>query len=378
MNNFDFFNPVHVVFGKGTISRLADLIPADARIMMIYGGGSIRKNGVYDQVKSALAGRTLTEFEGIEPNPRYETCMKCVEQARNEKTNFLLAVGGGSVLDGVKFIAAAIPWTHSDPWQILTGQGDKIKAAIPLGAVITLPATGSEMNSFAVISRGETKEKFAFGHKSVFPQFSIIDPQATYTLPRTQTVNGIVDTFVHVMEQYATYDVNAPVQDRFSEGIIKTLIEEAPKVLAQPEDYDARANLFWASTMALNGLIGSGVPQDWSTHMIGHELTALYGLDHAQTLAIVLPRLWTHTLKQKEQKLTRLGREVFGVATAPEAITKSEDFFHSLGMKTRLADYSISAKEAAEEIRRRFSERDTTIGETQLKAQDAYEILLRC
>jgi len=362
MLNFSYCNPVRVVFGKDVIAELAELVPAGSKTLMIYGGGSIFKNGVHAQVKNALANVTLVEFGGIEPNPHYETCMKAVELARKEKIDFLLAVGGGSVVDATKFIAAAIPFTQGDPWQILAGQ-TPIESAVPFGCVITLPATGSEMNCNSVISRESTHEKLYFGSPLVYPAFSVIDPQTTFTLPVRQTVNGIVDTFVHVMEQYMTFDVNAPLQDRLSESIIKTLIEESPKVLANPNDYDVRANLFWCSTLGLNGVIGCGVVQDWATHMIGHELTALYGLDHAVTLAIVMPQLWRHQLANKKDKLTRFGREVFGVSTAEAAIEKTEAFFHSLGVKTTLAEYNVSAKDAAAEVSKRFSNRGWAMGE---------------
>ena len=308
MLNFSYCNPVNIVFGKETISELSHLVPPGVKVMMTYGGGSIFKNGVYDQVKKALSRFTVVEFGGIEPNPHYETCMKAVEIARKEKVGFLLAVGGGSVLDGTKFIAAAIKWTAGDPWKILQDHSIRLAEAVPLGSVITLPATGSEMNCGAVITRAEAKDKLFFGDPLVYPKFSIIDPQVTYSLPTKQTVNGIVDTFVHVMEQYMTYNVNSPLQDHLAEGIIRTLIEESPKVLANPNDYDARANLFWASTLGLNGLIACGVPQDWATHMIGHELTAAYGLDHGVTLAIVMPELWRFKLADKKEKLTKFGQ----------------------------------------------------------------------
>jgi NADP-dependent alcohol dehydrogenase len=363
MLNFNYYNPVRVVFGKDTIAELPHLLPAGVKIMMTYGGGSIFKNGVYDQVKKALKNFSMVEFGGIEPNPHYETCMKAVELAKKENVGFLLAVGGGSVLDGTKFIAAAISWKQGDPWKILTNLDKPLTAAIPLGSVITLPATGSEMNCSSVVSRAETKEKFFFADPMVYPKFSVIDPQATFSLPTKQTVNGIVDTYVHVMEQYLTFDVNTPLQDRLAEGIIKTLIEESPKVLANPKDYDGRANLFWCATMGLNGVIACGVAQDWATHMIGHELTAIYGLDHGVTLAIVMPELWRYKFADKKAKLAKLGKEVFGVDSGEAAIEKTEAFFHSIGMKTKLADYGVSAKDAAEQVKKRFNDRGSRFGE---------------
>jgi NADP-dependent alcohol dehydrogenase len=379
MFNFTYCNPVNIIFGKDTIRELRHLLPAGVKIMMTYGGGSIFKNGVYDQVKKAISGFDVIEFGGIEPNPHYETCMKAVGLARKEKIGFLLAVGGGSVLDGTKFIAAAVKWTKGDPWQFLEDHSIKLTDALPLGSVITLPATGSEMNCGAVVTRAETKTKLFFGSQVVYPKFSIIDPQVTYSLPIKQTVNGIVDTFVHVMEQYMTYNVNSPLQDHLSEAIIKTLIEESPKVLANPRDYDVRANLFWASTLGLNGLIACGVPQDWATHMIGHELTAAYGLDHGVTLAIVLPQLWRYKMADKKEKLEKFGKIMFGVDSAEAAIQKVEEFFHSIGMKTRLADYGVDAAAAADEVRKRFMAAGYHFGEKgDIDAEAAYAIVAGC
>ncbi|MBW4556174.1 MAG: iron-containing alcohol dehydrogenase [Trichormus sp. ATA11-4-KO1] len=345
MENFVFYNPVKILFGKGQIANIAAEIPADARILVTYGGGSIKTNGVYDQVKLALAGRNVTEFGGIEPNPHLETLLKAVEVVRKEGIDFLLAVGGGSVLDGTKFIAAAVPFV-GDPWDILAKQAS-VTAAVPFGAVLTLPATGSEMNTNSVVTKWETQEKLYFSSPLVFPRFSVLDPETTFSLPPRQISNGIVDAYTHVMEQYLTYPVNAPLQDRMAESILKTLIEEGPKTLANPQDYDARANVMWCATMALNGLIGVGVPQDWATHMIGHELTALHGLDHAQTLAIVLPSTLTIRRDRKWQKLLQYAERVWGIVDGSEetritdAIAQTRNFFESVGVRTRLADYGV-------------------------------------
>lgn len=345
MENFIFYNPVKILFGKGQIANIAAEIPADARILVTYGGGSIKTNGVYDQVKLALAGRNVTEFGGIEPNPHLETLLKAVEVVRKEGIDFLLAVGGGSVLDGTKFIAAAVPFV-GDPWDILAKQAS-VTAAVPFGAVLTLPAIGSEMNTNSVVTKWETQEKLYFSSPLVFPRFSVLDPETTFSLPPRQISNGIVDAYTHVMEQYLTYPVNAPLQDRMAESILKTLIEEGPKTLANPQDYDARANVMWCATMALNGLIGVGVPQDWATHMIGHELTALHGLDHAQTLAIVLPSTLTIRRDRKWQKLLQYAERVWGIVDGSEetritdAIAQTRNFFESVGVRTRLADYGV-------------------------------------
>lgn len=345
MENFVFYNPVKILFGKGQIANIAAEIPAEAKILITYGGGSIKTNGVYDQVKAALAGRNVFEFGGIEPNPHLETLLKAVELIRKEGIDFILAVGGGSVVDGTKFIAAAVPF-KGDPWDILAKDAP-VTAALPFGAVLTLPATGSEMNTGSVVTKWETREKLFFDSPLVFPRFSVLDPETTYSLPPRQISNGIVDAYTHVMEQYLTYPANAPLQDRLAESILKTLIEEGPKTLANPQDYDARANLVWSATLALNGLIGAGVPQDWTTHMIGHELTALHGLDHAQTLAVVLPSTLSIKRDRKWQKLLQYGERVWGIVEGDEeervnlAIAKTRNFFESVGVRTRLSDYGV-------------------------------------
>lgn len=381
MNNFVYHNPVRIVFGKRTIAKLTELIPAQRRILMTYGGGSIKQNGVYDQVREALAGRDLLEFGGIEPNPVYETLMKAVEVCRREKVDYLLSVGGGSVLDGTKFIALAVYFAQGDPWDILAKDAPADRA-LPIGCVLTLPATGSEMNMFSVVSRKSTREKLAFANPQVFPQFSVLDPETTFTLPERQVVNGVADAFAHVMEQYLTYPSAAPLQDRQAEAIVLTLIEEGPKVLKNPRDYDIRANLMWAATQALNGLIACGVPQDWTTHMIGHELTALYGLDHAQTLVVVMPAVWKHQQSPKAAKLRQYAERIWGIPPGPDqavqAIQKTEDFFRSLGMKTRLSEYGIGA-DRFEEIGRRLQDRGAKLGEHgAIGAPEIVEILRLC
>ncbi|WP_105736023.1 alcohol dehydrogenase [Cronobacter dublinensis] len=348
MNNFNLHNPTHIAFGKGSISELRSLIPADSRVLITYGGGSVKKTGVLDQVYSALNGLDVLEFGGIEPNPSYETLMNAVELVRKEKVTFLLAVGGGSVLDGTKFIAAAAHYTAaSDPWHILETRGSDITDAIPMGSVLTLPATGSESNKGAVVSRRATGDKQAFHSPFVQPRFAILDPVYTYTLPPRQVANGVVDAFVHTVEQYVTYPVNAKIQDRFAEGILLTLIEEGPKALKEPENYDVRANLMWAATQALNGLIGAGVPQDWATHMLGHELTAMHGLDHAQTLAVVLPALWNEKRNEKRAKLLQYAGRVWNITEGSDderidaAIAATRRFFETMGAPTRLSDYGL-------------------------------------
>ena len=348
MNNFTLHTPTKILFGQGQIAQLREQLPSDARVMITYGGGSVVRSGLLEQICSELAGFTLFEFGGIEPNPAYETLMGAVELARAERVDFLLAVGGGSVLDGTKFIAAAAHYDLAkDPWHILETVGSEVRSAIPLGSVLTLPATGSEMNMGAVITRRSSGDKVHFFSPFVMPRFAVLDPVLTYTLPERQVANGVVDAFVHIVEQYLTYPVNAKVQDRFAEGLLLTLIEEGPKALAEPHNYEVRANIMWSATMALNGLIGAGVPQDWATHMLGHELTALHGLDHAQTLAVVLPALLQAKRKQKHAKLLQYAERVWGLRSGSEAeriddaIAATRDFFERMGVKTRLRDYGL-------------------------------------
>lgn len=347
MQNFTFHNPTRILFGAGRIADLSREIPAGARVLITYGGGSVVKTGTLAEVKAALKDCTVFEFAGIEPNPHYETLMQAVELARREQIDFLLAVGGGSVIDGTKFIAAAIPFT-GDPWDILAKRAP-VKSAIPFGSVLTLPATGSEMNNGAVITRRASNDKLPFASRHLFPIFSVLDPTKSFTLPPRQVANGIVDAFVHVVEQYITYPSDAKVQDRFAEGLLLTLIEEGPKALSDPENYAVRANLMWTATLALNGLIAAGVPQDWATHMLGHEITVLHGLDHAQTLAIVLPAMLQARRAEKRDKLLQYAERVWGLRDGDaetridQAIEGTRQFFESLQVPTRLADYGIGA-----------------------------------
>jgi NADP-dependent alcohol dehydrogenase len=346
MLNFNFKNQTEILFGKGQIKEARSRLPKDAKVLLLYGGGSIKRNGVYDDVVTLLDGVSYHEFGGVEPNPTLETLMQAVELVKTKQLNFILAVGGGSVIDGAKFVAAAAHF-DGEPWDILA-KGAAFTSALPIGAVLTLPATGSESNGNSVVTNKATAQKRAFGSDMVQPVFAVLDPVYTYSLPLKQVGNGVVDAFVHVIEQYLTYPVNAPLQDRFAEGILQTLLSEGPKALATPEDYDVRANVMWSATMALNGLIGKGVPQDWATHMIGHELTALFGLDHAQTLAIVLPTLMYVQREQKRQKLLQFGQRVFNISSGTEdevvdkTIKATQDFFEHMGVKTRLSDYNLT------------------------------------
>lgn len=364
MNNFVFHNPTKLIFGKGSIAKLAKEIAADKRVMITFGGGSVKKNGVYEQVKEALKGHYTVEFWGIEANPDIDTLRKAIALGREEKIDIILAVGGGSVIDGSKLVSAAIPY-DGDAWELVL-KGRSTWKGIPLATVLTLPATGSEMNSGAVISNRATKEKFAF--YSDYPVFSVLDPEVTYSLPANQVANGIIDTFVHVMEQYLTTTGVSRLMDRWSEGILQTLVEIAPKIRQNQHDYDTMADFMLSATMGLNGFVALGVPQDWATHMIGHELTALHGLSHGHTLAIVLPGTMRVLSGQKGGKIMQHGERVWGITEGSDeeriakTIAKTDEFFRSMGVTTRLSEEGIGEDTIAE-IEKRFNERHVAFGE---------------
>ena len=345
MYNFQYANPTRICFGEGQIATLPELVPAGSRLLVLYGGGSIKQNGVYEQLTQALAGREWLEFPGIGANPQYDQLMEAVDLVKRERIDFLLAVGGGSVVDGTKFVAAAACFEGDDPWEILRDKAP-IKGALPLGCVLTLPATGSESNPAAVVSRGEAK--LSFYNPLVLPRFAVLDPTTTYSLPVRQVGNGVVDAFVHILEQYLTFPVGGEVQDRLAEGLLQVLVDNGPRALTEPTNYQVRANLMWAASLALNGLIGRGVPQDWSTHAIGHQLTALHGLDHAQSLAVVLPSLLREQSAQKQEKLAQFAERVWHsgredrALRIEEAIIRTEQFFQQMGVGTRLADYGLN------------------------------------
>lgn len=366
MKNFSFRNPTKLIFGKGQITELTNLISTEKNIMLTYGGGSIFKNGIYEQVKTALSRHHVSEFGGIEPNPDYSTLMNCVEQCKSKSIDYLLAVGGGSVIDGTKFIASALMW-EGDPWDFVE-KPTILNRAVPLATVLTIPATGSEMNCGAVISRRERKLKLPFFNEACFPQFSILDPTVIYSLPKKQIANGIIDSFVHVAEQYITTPNDALVQEYWSEGIMKTLIDVAPILLENSTDYKACSNFMFAASMALNGFIAMGVEQDWATHLIGQELTALHGLDHGVTLAIVYPAVIKVMREQKHEKLLQYGKRVFSITQGTDeqiinkTIDETENFFRSLGVKTRLSDYNLGTS-TIDEIVKRFDEKKLLLGE---------------
>ncbi len=369
MFNFDFYNPTHIIFGKDRFSDIAGHIPADAKILITYGGGSAKKFGVIDRVMTALEGRAIFEFGGIEPNPRYETLRKAVEIVREQNIDFILAVGGGSVIDGSKFVALAVGYEGDCTDLLKCGFGFvPVNKAVPLGVVLTLPATGSEMNNGAVISYEHGK--YPVMSPLAYPKFSLLDPTLTYTLPKVQVANGIVDAFVHTVEQYITFPVDGRVQDRMAEGILKTLVEIASDSLNKTENYDARANHVWSATMALNGIIAVGVPQDWATHMIGHELTAMFGIDHGQTLAIVYPSLLEIMKEQKRAKLVQYAQRVWDINTGTEdekidlAISKTKEFFESLGIKTKLSEYGVKKEQIKDVVEQLKAHGMTALSET--------------
>ncbi|MBI9040982.1 iron-containing alcohol dehydrogenase [Lutibacter sp.] len=362
MNNFQYKNPTKILFGKNQIENLTTEIPENAKVLMLFGGGSIKKNGVYEQVSKALSNFEVIEFGGIPANPEYDVLMEALAIIKAEKITFLLAVGGGSVIDGTKFLSAAALYEGDEPWDILVKNIRTLKG-MPFGTVLTLPATGSEMNSGAVITRAETKEKFAMGGPGLFPLFSVLDPEVVKSIPQRQIANGLADAFTHVLEQYMTYSVDAKLQDRFAESILQTLIEVAPAILKDPSDYKAASNFMWSCTMALNGLIQQGVPSDWAIHMMGHELTALFGIDHARTLAIITESHYTFNLDSKKDKLAQYAERVWNVNEGTKAekamvgIKKTTEFFHSLDIKTTLSEYTKDYKGTAEIISKRFEER---------------------
>lgn len=363
MKNFQYYNPVRIVFGEGQIKQLSKLVPANANVLITYGGGSAKRTGTLDEVKAALANegnRNIYEFGGIEPNPEFTTLMQAADKVNEHQVDFILAVGGGSVIDGSKFVALVSSLQEADgtvsrdkAWEALVSGCKNLDSAVDLGTVLTIPATGSEMNSGGVINYSERKAKLSFGNPLAYPKFSILDPTKTLTLPERQVMNGIADAFVHVMEQYLTYPVNAKVQDAFAESLLKILITEGIAVKSDPEDLEIRKNIMWTATMALNGLIGTGVPQDWTTHMIGHELTSLHNIDHARTLTIVLPSLMRELKDSKKEKLLQYARNVWNINNDDEqlsdddvietAIVYTEDFFKALGLPINLTDAGLDS-----------------------------------
>lgn len=380
MNNFVFQNPTKLVFGKGEIKRLSKLIDKDKKILMTYGGGSIKRNGVYEQVMQALEGYDIVEFSGIEANPDYSTLMKAVDICKTQNIDFILAVGGGSIIDGTKFIATAAKFEGEDAWDILSKK-ERLPKPMDFASVLTLPATASEMNNGAVISRRDRQEKLAFHNPEGYPKFSILDPDVVLSLPAKQISNGIVDIYAHTLEQYLTTCLDTKVMDRWAESLLLTLIEEAPELLSENPSYDSRANFMLTATMGLNGFISMGVDEDWATHMIGHELTALCGLDHGETLAIVHPGVMDIMRKEKHGKLVQYARRVWNITieneeqAIDEAIERTENFFRSIGKKTRLSEYGIG-DDVIETIVERFKQRGWNVGEHGIVTPEKARLIL--
>lgn len=369
MNNFELYNPTKIIFGKGEIQKIKNEIPKGAKVLVLFGGGSIKKNGIYDQVADALTDYEWTEFGGIPPNPEYEVLLKALEVIKKENITYLLAVGGGSVIDGTKFLSSAALYEGEEPWDILAKK-IRTDVGMPFGTVLTLPATGSEMNSGAVVTRASTQEKYGMGGPGLFPQFSILDPSVVASIPERQIANGLADSFTHVLEQYMTYPVDAILQDRFAESILSSILETAPRIMEDTTNYKSAANFMWNCTMALNGLIQKGVPNDWAIHAMGHELTAFYGIDHARTLAILTKSHYTYNLESKQAKLAQCAERVFGITEgdeqekAEQCIEAIEEFFLSLGIGTTLSSYTKDYEGTAQKIAERFTERGWTgIGE---------------
>lgn len=381
MNSFELYNPTKLIFGMDAYEKIGREIPQDKKILMTYGGGSIFNNGVYEKVKEQLKTHEVIEFGGIEPNPTLETLTKALEIIKHEKIDYLFAVGGGSVIDGTKFLAAAALY-EGEPWDILKKQIRVIKA-LPLATLLTLPATGTESNSGAVITNRSTGEKLGMGGPALFPMVSFLNPEVVRSIPERQLKNGVIDAYVHVLEQYLTYPVGADLQDRFAESILKTLIDISPKLIFEPYEYKTAANFMWSCTMALNGLLNKGVPVDWASHMIGHELTALYEIDHAMTLAIIFPNLWRYKFEGKKEKLAQYGERIFGINSgsmeerANKAIEKTVEWLHSIQVKTELKDYTENYDSTAQYVKDTFEKRNwVSIGDRKdLTPSDAYEIV---
>ena len=385
INSFELLNPTKLIFGKNKIDDLENYISKESKILFLYGQGSIKKNGIYDKVVNSLKNFHFIEFGGIEANPYYETLMQAVQLGKSENCDFILAVGGGSVIDGAKFVAAAMKYEGNDPWDILA-KHIKFTKSIPIGTILTIPATGTEMNGNSVISKKETMEKLAFGSPLSYPKFSILDTNVLKSLPQRQIANGIVDAFVHTTEQYMTYPIGASLQDRFAESILKTLTEAGPKLYEDKNNEDAGADLMFSATMALNGTISAGVPTDWSIHVIGHELTAMFGIDHGRTLAIILPSLYRRKLTDKMLKMSQFAERVWCIKEgsdeqkALKAIEKTEEFFNSLGIQTKLHEYgeNIDVEKFIAHVIDRFNKRGmTNIGENGIIDLADVEAILR-
>lgn len=372
LSDFVYYNPVKIIFGKNKIEELASHIPADKKVLITYGGGSVKRYGTLDRVLEALKDYDVGEFGGIEPNPTYDTCMKAVEKIKDEGFDYILAVGGGSVIDGTKFIAAAAKFDGNPKDIFGKGVGQKlpVTSAVPFGTVLTLPATASEMNDTAVINFKEEKAKISFSNPNVFPQFSILEPELTYTLPKRQLANGITDAFIHIIEQYLTYPVNGMAQDEFAEGLLRILIKIGPDVIDEDNhDYMLRSNYMWTATLALNRILSTGVPGDWSTHALGHEITVLNDTDHARSLSAILPAVMVVRKLKKWDKLVQYAEKVWGITTGTEeeridaAILKTVAFFKSIAMPTNLSEVDVKESDIDTLISQLEAHENTAISE---------------
>ncbi|WP_144492788.1 iron-containing alcohol dehydrogenase [Bacillus pumilus] len=350
MENFIYYNPTKLMFGKGQLDGLkSELARYGKRVLLVYGGGSIKKNGLYDNVISALneAEAEVFELSGVEPNPRLTTVKNGIDICQNEKIDFLLAVGGGSVIDCTKAIAAGAEY-DGDVWDIISKKTTAQKA-LPFGTVLTLAATGSEMNPDSVITNWETNEKYVWGSSVTHPAFSILDPEHTYSVPENQTVYGMVDMMSHVFEQYFHNVKNTPLQDRMCFAVLQTVIETAPKLLEDLQNYEHRETILYAGTIALNGTLQMGYFGDWASHTIEHAVSAVYDIPHAGGLAILFPNWMRHTLDHNVERFKNLMLNMFDIDTegksdrdiALEGIDKLSAFWTSLGAPSRLADYDI-------------------------------------
>ncbi|MFS0881906.1 iron-containing alcohol dehydrogenase [Metabacillus niabensis] len=350
MDNFTYYNPTKLIFGKGQVEQLATEVPSYGnRVLLVYGGGSIKRNGLYDQVVNILKDKQIEIFElsGVEPNPRLSTVQRGVDICKNENIDFLLAVGGGSVIDCTKAIAVGAKY-EGNPWDIVTKKHIPTEA-LPFGTVLTIAATGSEMNSGSVITNWETQEKYGWGSPLVFPKFSILDPVNTYTVPKNQTIYGIVDMMSHVFEQYFHHTKNTPLQDKFCESTLRTVIEAAPKLVEDLENYELRETILYAGTIALNGQLQMGYRGDWATHNIEHAVSAVHDIPHGGGLAILFPNWMKHTMSENVDRFVQMAVNVFDVepsgkdkeAIATEGIEKLREFWSSIGAPSRLKDYDI-------------------------------------
>jgi len=370
MNDFQFYNPVKVNFGKDSLELLPEMLQPYKNILLLYSENVIKDIGLYDRLMTHLDGKNILEYNGIKANPAYEDCMECVEMIRQNPVDLILAVGGGSVIDGGKFISAAAPFKGDDPWDMLAKE-EPIQDTVPLFAILTLAATGSEMNCNSIVSRNSTKEKLAFSNPKLYPVASFLDPTITFTLPPRQTANGIIDSFVHVLEQYLAVNEDTDLQDGLQEGLMKTIIKHAAVVKEDPKNYASRSALMWSASMAMNYIITAGTNGDWAAHMVGHELTSLYGIDHGMSVGIVMPALLDVMEEQKHQRLVLFAKNVWGLENDSEdelvsgAIQRLKDFIENVaGIELKLSNFNV-ADDAAEVIAKRFTDRGWVLGEQQ-------------